>query len=108
MGSYIGAEIDGVDVTQCSDEQFAELKQAFIDYGIIAIREQNLTPEQHVEFAQRWGEININRFFKPSDQHPLIAEVRKEPHQKMNIGAVWHTDHSYDLAPALGLSLIHI
>ncbi len=102
MSSYIGAEIQGVDVTQCSDEQFAELKKAFVDYGIIAIREQNLTPEQHVEFAQRWGDININRFFKPSDQHPLIAEVRKEPHQKMNIGAIWHTDHSYDLAPALG------
>ncbi len=102
MGSYIGAEISGIDVTNCNDEQFAELKRAFVEYGVIAMRDQHLTPDQQVEFAQRWGEININRFFKASDEHPLIAEVRKEPHQKLNIGAIWHTDHSYDSAPALG------
>ena len=28
--------------------------------------------------------------------------MRKEPEQKTNIGGGWHTDHSYDLAPALG------
>ena len=28
--------------------------------------------------------------------------MRKEPEQKQNIGSRWHTDHSYDDAPALG------
>lgn len=32
----------------------------------------------------------------------MIAEVRKEPDQQKNIGGSWHTDHSYDLAPAMG------
>jgi len=32
----------------------------------------------------------------------MIAEVRKEPEQKEIIGSVWHTDHSYDAAPAMG------
>jgi len=36
------------------------------------------------------------------EMHPQIAEVRKEPHQKTNIGAAWHTDHSYDQIPAMG------
>jgi taurine dioxygenase len=36
------------------------------------------------------------------DTHPVIAEVRKEAHQKTNIGAAWHTDHSYDQRPAMG------
>jgi taurine dioxygenase len=35
----------------------------------------------------------------------MIAEVRKEPDQTRNIGGGWHTDHSYDEAPALGSML---
>jgi taurine dioxygenase len=31
-----------------------------------------------------------------------LAEVRKEPEHKRNIGSDWHTDHSYDQVPALG------
>ena len=35
----------------------------------------------------------------------MIAEVRKEPEQRQNIGNGWHTDHSYDTAPAMGSML---
>jgi taurine dioxygenase len=71
-------------------------------YGVIFFRDQDLSPEQHIAFAKRWGEIEINRFFRPVEGYPMIAEVRKEPEQKQNIGSTWHTDHSYDQAPAMG------
>ena len=32
--------------------------------------------------------------------------MRKEPEQKTNIGGGWHTDHSYDQAPAMGSILL--
>lgn len=99
----LGAEIGGVDIAAgVDDKQLAEIKQAFADFGVIFLRDQHITPDQHIEFAERWGKININRFFKAVDTHPQIAEVRKEPHQKSNIGSSWHTDHSYDQIPAMG------
>jgi len=99
----VGAEIQGADIaTGINDEQFSEIRRAFSDYGVIFFRDQDISSDQHVEFAQRWGEINVNRFFQPVDTHPVIAEVRKEAHQKKNIGAAWHTDHSYDQIPAMG------
>jgi len=99
----VGAEVSGVDIASgVSDEQLSELKQAFSDYGVIFLRDQEISPDQHIEFAQRWGEINVNRFFQAVETHPMIAEVRKEAHQKANIGADWHTDHSYDQVPAMG------
>src|SRR6185312_11913594 len=72
---------------------------------VVFFRDQQLTPEQHVAAAERFGPININLFFKHADGYPMIAEVRKEPEQKSNIGGGWHTDHSYDPAPALGSML---
>ena len=103
ISGALGGEIHGVDIAKpISDEQFAEIRQAYHDFGVIFFRDQDLTPDQHVAFAERWGDININRFFTPVEDYPMIAEVRKEPDQINNIGGGWHTDHSYDEIPAMG------
>jgi len=103
IAGALGADILGVDLAQdLSHAQFAEIQRAFHDYSVIFFRDQHLTPEEHLAFAERWGAINVNRFFTAVEGYPMIAEVRKEPEQKNNIGGGWHTDHSYDVAPALG------
>ena len=103
LSGAIGAEIHGVDIANgLSTAVFEEVQHAFSDFGVIFFRDQDLTPEQHINFAQCWGKINVNRFFKPVPSYPLIAEVRKEPEQTSNIGGLWHTDHSYDQIPATG------
>jgi taurine dioxygenase len=84
---------------------FTEIRRAFGQYGVVFFRDQDLTPEQHVTFAERFGPIDINRFFTAVPGYPMIAEVRKEPEQTRNIGGGWHTDHSYDQVPALGSML---
>jgi taurine dioxygenase len=99
----LGAEISGVDLAAGpSDGQFAEIRAAFAEFAVIFFRDQDLTPDQHLAFAERWGDINVNRFFAAVEGHPRIAEVRKEPDQEANIGGGWHTDHSYDHIPAMG------
>ena len=103
----LGAELLGIDLSESLDaEGAAEIRQALNEHGVVAFRDQNLSPEQHVAFAQRMGTININRFFKTVPGYPQIAEVRKEPAQTINIGGGWHTDHSYDQIPALGSILL--
>jgi taurine dioxygenase len=88
-----------------ADAALAEIRDAFGRYGVVFFRDQELTPEQHVAFAEHFGPININRFFATAPGYPMVAEVRKEPEQTRNIGGGWHTDHSYDAAPALGSML---
>lgn len=103
LSRAVGGLISGVNLAAgVSDEQFSEIRAAFADRGVIFFRDQDLSPEQHIAWAERWGRININRFFKPVEGHPQIAEVRKEPEQTQNIGQDWHTDHSYDQEPAMG------
>ena len=101
----VGAFVHGVDLTCLSDDQLSHLRAAFAEHSVLFFRDQQLTPDQHIEFAQTWGVININRFFTPVAEHPQIALVSKEPDQKLNIGGGWHTDHSYDQVPALGSML---
>ena len=103
----IGAEISGVDLSiDLSDAVFSKIRQTFIEHGLIFFRNQELTPEDHLRFAKRWGEININRFFAKVEGYEQIAEVKKDPDQEINIGGAWHTDHSYDQIPAMGSILL--
>src|SRR5262245_25188709 len=103
----LGAELRGIDLGNGLDAAAVDdIREALNEHGVIFFRDQRLTPEQHIAFAQRIGSINVNRFFKSVPGYPQIAEVRKEPTQTTNIGGGWHTDHSYDQIPALGSILL--
>ncbi len=101
-----GAEIGNVNLAQLSDEDFAVIRGAYADYGVIFFRDQDITEEEHLAFARRWAPIDINRFLKAHPRHPEIAVLTKERDQAENIGGAWHTDQSYDLAPAMGSILV--
>ena len=98
----VGAEVWDVSLGRLSNSEMVDLRAAFAAHGVLVFRDQDLSPEDHLRFARQWGEIVINPFLQPLDGYPEIAELRKEPDQQRNIGATWHTDTSYQQAPALG------
>jgi taurine dioxygenase len=101
-----GVEISDVDLRTVDDETFAKILALFVEHGLLFFRDQTLSEEDHIALAERFGAINVNRFFPHDDAYPQIARVVKEPGDRMNIGGGWHTDHSYDLEPALGSILV--
>ena len=101
-----GAEVLGVDLNTLTAAEFEAVRQAYADYGVIFFRDQTLTEDQHIAFARRFGEIDVNKFFPHIDGYREIAKVGKEKEQKTNIGGGWHTDHSYDPIPAMGSILV--
>lgn len=102
----VGAEITGVDLRRLTDQEFDSLRAAYAEHGVIFFRDQNLSEDDHIAFAERWAPINVNRFFAAHPDYPQIAMVAKEKDQKDNIGGGWHTDHSYDVEPAMGSILV--
>ncbi|MFT7286507.1 MAG: taurine dioxygenase [Halieaceae bacterium] len=97
-----GALVRYLQLATLSDNQLAELRAAFAEYGLLFFPDQELEPEDHLAFARHFGDIVSSKFFRPVPGYPQIAEVRKETAQQTNIEGGWHTDHSYDNEPALG------
>ncbi len=60
----VGAIIADVDLSAISGDEFSEIRAAFFNHGALFFRDQKLTPEQHIEFAERWNDIDINRFLR--------------------------------------------
>lgn len=98
----VGSFCKGIKLSKLTDGEFEAVQEKFFERGVLFFRDQEMSPEEHIDFAQRWGEIEVNRFFSPVSGYPEIAQVLKEPDQTMNIGGGWHTDHSYDEIPAMG------
>ena len=106
VSQHVGAEVTDIDLRRLNDDDVAELDDAWAAHGVLFFRSQQLTPDDHIAFAERFAEIDVNRFFAAVGTHPKIAEVRKEADQTANIGGGWHTDHSYDQIPARGSILL--
>jgi alpha-ketoglutarate-dependent taurine dioxygenase len=103
IAGALGAEIAGVDLSRpLSDEVIGEIRQALLDHQVIFFHDQHLTPEQHLAFGRRFGELQIHDFVEPAEEDQHILEVRKEPYETRNFGGGWHTDVSYLERPSLG------
>ncbi|MBD1550093.1 TauD/TfdA dioxygenase family protein [Pseudomonas typographi] len=108
-----GAEIIGLDLARpLGDADFARIHRAHLDYHVVVFREQRITPEQHIAFSRRFGELQIHvlkQFLLPG--HPEILIVSNVVENGQNIGLsdagkFWHSDLSYKELPSLG-SMLH-
>ena len=106
LAAHCGAEVTGIDVRAIGDDEMAAIRTALAETGVVLLRDQQLSPEDHIAFARRWGAIDVNNYFPANGGYPEIAEVRKAETQFVNIGGGWHTDHSYDPVPAMGSILV--
>ncbi|HTT83640.1 MAG TPA: TauD/TfdA family dioxygenase [Rhizomicrobium sp.] len=114
----IGAEIGGVDLSgPLADEQFAEIRAAFIRYHVLVFRDQRLTPEAHKRFARMFGRLHVHPYHakntapahaKPTAAaDPEVLEVKADRNSRNVAGEEWHTDVTCDAEPPLG-SMLHL
>ncbi len=70
----LGAEIADIDLSRGLDaDEIAGIRKALGEHGVVFFRDQKLTPEQHIAFAESVGTINVNRFFKAAAGIPTTS-----------------------------------
>ncbi len=108
-GKHLGAEISGIDLAHTLDaDTFAQVSKAFFDNEVVFFRNQKLTPEQHVAFTRRFGELEQHvRKESRLGGHPEILVVSNLVDEKGNAigtqdaGRFWHSDLSYKKEPSM-------
>ena len=99
MSAHTGAEISGVDLSRpLSEQTYLELRQALNDWGAIFFRGQDITPDQQLAFARRFGQVEADGYASNMPNvgsHPEIKEIVREPDSPRNIGGFWHMDLSF-------------
>ena len=97
FGAPLGGVVHDVDVRSLDDAQFAAIQQAFADHLVLSFPNQDLTIDEQLDFARRWGELQKHPFYRGSDYPELM---RLENHGKRkNPNEHWHSDMSYEPVP---------
>lgn len=105
VAPLIGAEIRGVSLADPLDpELFAELNRALLEWKVLFFREQDITPEQHRDFAAHWGPLEAHPFIKELvDQPEDVQVVRLEKNEALSgYENAWHSDVTWRECPSLG------
>ncbi|MCI0429169.1 MAG: TauD/TfdA family dioxygenase [Rhodospirillales bacterium] len=110
----LGAEVIGLDLSEpISNETLNGVRAVLLDHLVIVFRDQSrLTPEQHIAFSRRFGELQIHvlkEFHLPGHPEILVVSNVVENGRKIGLGDAgsnWHSDLSYMAEPSMG-SLLH-
>lgn len=116
-------EIVGLDIGgPLSDAQMGEIRDLWLNAGgLLVFRDQDITPDQHVQFSARFGPLfgapggtplqdTVSRYIHPD--HPEIYRVSNQvdkegqPTGRKGAGTYWHSDVSFREQPA-GASVLY-
>ena len=106
VSGALGAEITGVDISLPLDaEVVEEIRNAFLSHLVIFFQNQVITPQQQLNFAEQFGIPMEYPQLKGLPECPLVTEVIKLEHEKLNFGGVWHSDTAYLQQPPMASML---
>jgi len=107
LAGALGAEIHGVDLGRDLDPALAhQIRNVFLEHQVIFFRDQELSPEQFLRFAQAMGQPVEYPFVQGLAGFPVIIAVKKLEHERTNFGGIWHSDTTYLEQPPMGSMLL--
>ena len=106
MGTFLGAEITGIDLTKPLDSEIvAAIAQAHVEHGVVVLPNQKISPEDLMRFGRYFGELSVHPFSTSSDAAPeLIVYDNKEGNPPVDTD-IWHSDETFRECPAMGTML---
>ena len=110
LNPVVGAELHGLDLRQAlPEDDIRAIKAALDRHQVIFFRDQDITPEQHLAFGRRFGELHVHPSVrgKPREQWTEIMPVHADATTARIAGDKWHTDVSCDEKPPLA-SILHL
>lgn len=107
LASAMGAEILDVDISNISDEQFEQVKDALFRYKMIYFRGQtNMTIEDQEALTLKFGDFGTDAYTNGIEGHPNVQRLIKEASTVVDwiFGDGWHTDSPFlEKPPAVSL-----
>ena len=102
LTSAAGAEITGLDLSvPLSGKIVDELREVWLQHGVLFFRDQNLEPKQLLHVAEYFGETMPYPLLKGLEGFPDITIVSKMEHEEVNFGGIWHSDTTYLKIPPM-------
>ena len=97
MAAPLGARITDIDVREIGREEHARLNELFCEHHVLVFPEQDLTPQDQLDFARRWGDTIPFPYMSLPD-YPDLIELKNKGKAK-DVNQHWHSDMTYNEIP---------
>ncbi|WDV30558.1 TauD/TfdA family dioxygenase [Streptomyces sp. AD16] len=105
VSGALGAEVRGIDLDDLSDAQFDRIHELLLEHLVLFFPDQErLTPEGHIAFGRRFGEVEVHPFLPKLEGHPEITVIQPDKGGKAD---EWHIDVSFSPSPPIA-SILHL
>ncbi len=114
----VGVEVSGFDINQPVPEDLAEeLRQVWLEHGIVLFRDQEISPQKQIEFSRIFGDLELHPLAATqSREYPELFELASDPEKEKYMVATyngeqlvskldWHMDLHYTGKPNHGAVL---
>ena len=98
----LGAEVHGVQLSELSADEFDAIETAWLEHLVLFFRDQQLTPEQHIAFAEHFGPAQKPGFVPTLDEYPQIRRQEYDESTQIGNDVTWHTDDTFLDVPSKG------
>jgi len=88
LSGALGAEISGVHLQDTSDKNFEVINSLLLEHKVIFFRNQNISPEEQLKLASRFGPIEQHAYVKGLDNYPKIILYKQRPPYEPKFGSV--------------------
>lgn len=109
LSAVAGAEVIGLDGNAAlSDADFARIRRAWLEHGVLVFRDQRFTPPGQAAFSARFGTLKghiLTQYLLPGSDVVLVLSNKKvdgKPVGLEDAGRYWHSDVSYEDVPPMG------
>lgn len=96
--TMLGARVSGLRLPDADDATLDDIRKAVADHKVLFFSEQHLSPEEHLAFAHRMGELDIAAFGPKHPEHPEMTVLDQQAPKGQGADA-WHTDNTYVECP---------
>lgn len=106
LGAHLGAEIHGVDLrSPLSRADLKAIKDAFVEHQVVVFRDQDLTEQQYIDFAARFGELTIHPFATSLADRPELIVLDNDKDNPPLSTDQWHSDEMFRAEPPWATAL---
>jgi len=108
----LGAEVLGADLRQDDGDTFKLVHKAFLDFdGLVFMRDQVLTPQEHIKFSGHFGplldrgiDVSKSMLLEGFTEILILSNrrVNGAPVGLENAGHYWHSDMIFTECPPMG------
>ena len=99
LSGALGAEVRNINLKDSSDKNWEVINNLMLEHKVLFFRNQNITPEEQINLAKKFGPLEKHVYVKNLKGYPEIIRIIKGANEKHQWGETWHTDVSYNPKP---------